>query len=552
MKNLTFLFVFFCVFGFLSNITFAQKPGWLWAKSAGGTGRDIANSVSADASGNFYMAGVFSGPAITFGFYTLTNSGYADGCLVKYAASGNVLWAKKTGGTDFDFLNCVVSDASGNSYVTGFFYSPTLVLGSDTLTNTSSGTCDMLIAKYDANGNVLWAKNPNGASFDWGVSVAVDASGNSYAAGGFISPSLTFGSTVLVSEGGEDMFFAKYDVNGNVLWAKSAGGTANDDAASVIADASGNSYVAGKFYSPTITFGPFTLINNNPGLSDAFLVKYDAGGNVLWAKDIGGQSDDASVGVAADTSGNLYLTGWFRSQTLNLGSVILTGTGYEDMFLAKYTAGGNIVWAKSSGGISEVMAGSVAVNGSGCPLVVGFFFNTSLVLGSDTLTNAGRSDTFIAKYDTGGNVLWANSVGGTGNDEGNSIALDASGNIYIAGWFNSPVLAFGNTRLTGTGNDTTFTMFLAKSGHGAGIDNLRNSLRITFSPNPATGKITIETSGVQARGQLSISNLKGQELITLQLTQPKTQIDISGLPCGLYFSRLTSDKTVVTGKFLKQ
>ena len=552
MKKLAFLLVFTGVFCFLSSFSFAQKPGWLWARSAGGMGRDIANSVSADASGNSYMAGAFVDPSIAFGFYTLTNSGYADGFLVKYATGGNVLWAKKAGGTDFDFLYCVASDASGNSFVTGFFYSPTVVLDSDTLTNSSKGTCDMLIAKYDANGNVLWAKNANGASYDWGVSVTVDASGNSYAAGGFMSPTLTFGSTILVSEGGEDMFLAKYDENGNVLWAKSAGGTANEDAASVITDASGNSYVAGKFYSSTITFGSFTLINNNPGLSDAFLVKYDSGGNVLWAKDIGGQSDDMAMGVATDTSGNLYMTGWFRSQTLNLGSVILTGTGYEDMFLAKYTADGNIVWAKSSGGKSEVMAGSVAVNGSGCPLVVGFFFNTALVLGSDTLTNAGRSDTFIAKYDTGGNVLWANSVGGTGNDEGSSIALDISGNIYIAGWFNSPGLAFGTTTLTGTGNDTTFTMFLAKSGHGAGIDNLRNSLNISFSPNPAAEKITIEIPGIRARGQLSISNLNGQELITLQLIQPKTQIDISSLPDGVYFARLTSDKSVVTGKFIKQ
>ncbi|MEK6616208.1 MAG: hypothetical protein AABZ32_08880, partial [Bacteroidota bacterium] len=109
--------------------------------------------------------------------------------------------------------------------------------------------------------NYLWAKSAGGTSNDYATSVTADASGNIIAAGSFVSPTITFGSTTLTNAGSVDMFFVKYDPSGNVLWAKSAGGTSYDEATSVTADASGNIIAAGLFVSPTITFGSTTLTN---------------------------------------------------------------------------------------------------------------------------------------------------------------------------------------------------------------------------------------------------------------------------------------------------
>jgi hypothetical protein len=123
----------------------------------------------------------------------------------------------------------------------------------------------------------------------------------------------------------------------------------------------------------------------------------------------------------------------------------------------------------------------------------------------------------------------ATSAGGTANDYAGSIAVDASGNIYMAGAFASSTITFGSITLTNAGGDD---MFLAKLGNSAGIDELRNSSNISVFPNPATDKMTIETSGAKDEGNLVIMNIEGQQLITRQITQPKTQIDISSLPSG--------------------
>ena len=154
---------------------FAQSPNYLWAKSAGGTSSDYGRSVATDASGNTFVTGVFYSTSITFGSYTLTNAGYADIFLVKYDASGNVIWAKSAGGTSYDFGWSVATDASGNTFVTGRFKSPSITFGSYTLNNANVGYSDIFLAKLDNTngineelllpGNIVIYPNPNKGSF---------------------------------------------------------------------------------------------------------------------------------------------------------------------------------------------------------------------------------------------------------------------------------------------------------------------------------------------------------------------------------------------------
>jgi hypothetical protein len=214
-----------------------------------------------------------------------------------------------------------------------------------------SSLCFLSTISYAQTPNWTWAKTAGGTSDDYSFSVAMDASGNTYVAGTFVSSTITFGTYTLTNAGICDMFVAKYDANGNVLWAKSEGGTAADEALSVAVDASGNIYMAGYFESPTITFGSYTLINTTTGsnLGDISLTKYDANGNVLWAKSAGGTQGDIAYSIAVDASGNTYMTGYFYSPILTIGSYTLTNAGIDDAFLAKYDANGNVLWAESAG-----------------------------------------------------------------------------------------------------------------------------------------------------------------------------------------------------------
>lgn len=149
-------------------------------------------------------------------------------------AQGDYLWAKSFGGNGNDQVTDVSTDVNGNIYITGYFYSPVITFGSINLTNSqvitdpkTPPTSDVYIVKYDAAGNVLWAKSGGMGDIDYAYSTALDSYGNAYVTGKF-SNSITFGSTQLVSKGSFDIFIVKYDPAGNVLWAKSAAGTAGD------------------------------------------------------------------------------------------------------------------------------------------------------------------------------------------------------------------------------------------------------------------------------------------------------------------------------------
>jgi len=382
----------------------------VWAKSEGDFGNDYGISVAVDGSGNIYFTGYFSSASITFGSITLTNGGSYDMYLVKYDASGNVLWAKSSGGSGDENGYNITVDSGGNSYITGFFSSPSITFGNTTLTST--GSSDMYLVKYDASGNVLWATSSGGTSIDQGYCVSLDGSGNSYVIGYFYSPSITFGSTTLTNPDNSgntaDMYIVKFNTGGNAVWAKSAGGIANDVCYSVDVDASGNCYVTGSFISPTITFGSTTL--TNAGGRDMYIVKYDASGNTIWAKSAGGNTNDLGYSIVIDGSANSYVTGYFTSDSITFGSTTLTNTdtvNNREIYVVKYDVSGNVVWAKSAGGIYDESSNSIAVSMTGSCYVVGYMVSPSVIFGSTTLTNGGSYDMFIAKLLSDNNInVW--------------------------------------------------------------------------------------------------------------------------------------------------
>jgi hypothetical protein len=263
MKKTFLLFIL----AICSVALFAQNEDWIWANQAGGTSYDYGYGIAVDDNGNSYVTGYFSSIA-TFGNTTLTSSSseYADIFVAKLDSSGNWLWAKKAGGTSWDHGYGIAVDAKGNSYVTGYFYG-SATFGTTTL--TSSGSYDIFVAKMDSNGNWLWVKQAGGTNEDGGISIAINANGNSYITGVF-EESATFGTTTLTSSGSQDIFVAKLDINGNWLWAKQAGGTGYDDGCGIAVDANGNSYVTGYFYGNAI-FGTTTLTSSSA--SDIFVAK---------------------------------------------------------------------------------------------------------------------------------------------------------------------------------------------------------------------------------------------------------------------------------------
>jgi hypothetical protein len=528
----------------------AQLPNYLWAKSEGGDGMDNGNSVATDASGNVIVTGYFTSTTIAFGTTTLTNPnslGTAEFFIVKYDASGNVLWAKRAGGSANDYGNSVVVDANGNSIVIGYFTSPTITFGTITLIN--AGKTDFFIVKYDASGNVLWAKSGGGSEFEEGVSVSTDASGNVVATGYFSSLLMTLGTTTLSTAVpiSWDIFLVKYDANGNVVWAKREGGSNNDNSTSVTTDASGNILLTGGFYSPTITFGTTTFTNT--GNSDFFIVKYDAAGNVLWAKSAGGNAYEVGSGVAIDVNGNSIVMGHFMSPTIAFGTTTLTNGANDNFFLVKYDSGGNVLWAKSEGGSASPDVRGVSTDNNGNVLVTGQFTSPSITFGTTTFTNTGISDFFLLKYNSAGNLLWAKSAGGNSDDMGKSVAIDTNGNIFVTGFFTSPTISFGSTTLTLTVGLDIFLLKLSEAATTA-IEETNFTNAVNIFPNPFSEQITLQTNGGFNNITFKMINAMSQTVVQLEnISGQRIMFNRGNLPCGLYMIHLLQgNKLLVTKK----
>ena len=461
-----------------------------WAKSAGGSNDEFGSSIITDGSGNVYVTGSFGSSTITFGTIVLTNaaSGTTDGFIVKYDPAGNVVWAQRAGGILNDQCGKLLVDDNGNVYMSGGFMSSSITFGTITLTNPAPGSGIPFIVKYDPSGNALWAWVwPVGI---WSRDIAIDGSGNLYYMGTYTSSTITFGATILTnsgSAGSSDIFIVKYDANGNVLWAKSAGGSANDVGYGIAIDGSGNVYMTGSFLSSSISFGGINLTIAKTGTEDMFIVKYDPSGTALWAKRAGGTSVNRGSDIATDGSGNVYVTGTFCNYPIIFGGKTLPNGGAWDMFIVKYDANGNVPWAKSAGGIYTERGFGITTDGSGNVFVTGDFQSYKITFGTITLTNtngtnpSGYQDMFITKYDSNGNVPWAKCAGG-----------------IPAG---KPKSAY------------------------AGINDPPAN-EITIYPNPTSGKVTLSTTTFQQSiSSISIFNMAGKEVFSRQSAVGSQQIE---------------------------
>jgi hypothetical protein len=463
------------IFFFACGLAFSQVPEHLWAQNITGSDLSYGKSTAVDASGNTYVTGYFNSFSITLGsvFY---NSGGNDIFIAKYNSSGSLIWAKTAGGSGDDKSLELSLDGAGNPYITGYFNSPSIKF-SLTLSLSNAGSEDIFIAKYSAStGSPVWAKRIAGAGQEEGTGIMNDASGNVYVTGFFDSPSVTAGTATFTNaDMMSDFFIAKYNSSGVFQWMKSSAGTGADKGTGVSGDLAGNIYVSGNFSSSNFTLDTFTLSSN--GADDIFLAKYDASGNVLWAKSAGGGQSDNVSKIAVRADGKIYLTGYFISDSLYFGTDLLinSGTGTEDIFLTKYDPLGNPVWAKSIGGQENERSVDVCLDTAGHVYITGNYVDSSIVFDSISLLNAnqGTTDIFTAEFDASGTVLWAKTIGGTSDDAVESIAIEVSGNYVLTGGYLSDIFTFGSLSLTNKGD---YNYWLVKYNPGGGYPLLLKSL----------------------------------------------------------------------------
>jgi hypothetical protein len=447
-------------------VSTAHAQSFAWARSGGGVDLDEARAVAVDADGNSYVTGIFSAslacffcgqPAI-FGAgqpnatTLLPDSGTRDIFVAKYDPAGVLQWARRAGGGGADEAYGIAVDGAGNSYITGLTGAADF---GDGVTLPDSGA---FVAKYDGGGHALWARtldpagtgfaiavDPAGATYvtgyapdpvlggsvvtlwkvsaggtqQWhrqatgnyvggGWSIAVDAGGNSHVTGSLAGGTALFGAGGPIQipltdpGGGGQMFVAKYDSSGNLIWAKQSVGLAY--ATGIALDAAGNSYVGG--FAATAILG---LGESNETLiaGDNFVAKYNPLGQLSWAKSIAGRPVEVKD-VATAPGGGVFITGGGGVVTFAPGeeneTTLLAGLN-GDLFVARYNPNGAFEWARRAG--PQTVGTAIATDGLSNAIVVGVYAGVSTFGAGEptetTLTNAnvspqGSFDVFVAKY----------------------------------------------------------------------------------------------------------------------------------------------------------
>ncbi len=348
------------------------QSDFLFDRTWGGSGDDVANAVTTNSSGSIFIVGS------THSFGTGT-PGATNVFVLNYNVAGDLGFQKTWGGSNgSDVASGVATDVAGNVYVTGYTES------------FGAGLTDVILLKFSSTGALLWQKTWGGSGSDEGHGVAIDSSSNIYVTG----------VTNSTGAGGNDFFLLKFNSAGSLQWQRTWGG-ANSDAGYGVAVNSSSIYLVGS----TLSFGAASL--------DVALVKFDSAGNLQWQEKWGGSSSDDARAITLDPSGNIYVSGSTHS----------FGAGGLDALLLKVASNGTVLWSKAWGGSNADMGEGIASAPSG----------NVYVAGTTQSYGAGNDDAFILETDPSGAPILAETWGGSDQDQAHSVAVDPLGHSITAG-----------------------------------------------------------------------------------------------------------------------
>lgn len=468
------------------NCSFLVAPLNVAFDSAGGR-----SNLTVAASGGCSWTALGGSPWITI---DSGNSGTGDG-TVSFSVTANTNASPRTGALLIAEQTVTVTQ-SGAGDVTPPGVSLTTPTNGSTVSNnivlaaTASDNVGVAKVEFYCDGaNLIGTATsaPYSVSYDTDVVTngshrftarAYDAAGNSASAN----------STVVVSN-------TITPPTGTCLWSRHFGGTTlNADKAfsySVKEDKNGNVVAAGMFQG-TVDFGGGRVTSTNG--QEMFLIKYDGSGNYLWSRQVSSSGGGRAMGVTTDSSNNIVVVGTFNG-TMDFGSGPLSSAGSSDIFVAKFSSNGSLLWAKRFGGSAMDGCSGVAVDATNNILLTGSYgyYGTAVDFGGGALplsggTSAWQNDVYVAKLSPDGNYIWAKGYGGQGDDLAGGLAVDGNGDVAVIGSFQQTV-SFGGGSFTSAGN---YDVFVAKysgangshlwscSGGGSSADK---GYAIAFDPN---------------------------------------------------------------------
>jgi len=364
------------------------------------------------------------------------------------AIEGENLWVKQiTSPAGLSVMSKgVATDGIGNSYSTGLFTGSMDINGQGIST---LGSEDIFLVKYNSSGDLVWGRTIGDTLAQVSYSVATDKSNNVLITGYYYG-TVDFGGNFITSVGSSDIFVAKYNQNGGLIWVRSFGGGSTDQGISVVSDNLGNVIVLSYFQNTANFLG--TNLSSRASSIDFAITKLNNAGNIIWAKNYGGDNIDYPKSMAIDSLGDIYVTGQASvgGETTDIGGGNVNGKG---IFISKYSSSnGNYIWGKVLGGnfglgiATEPQTGNIAVTGA-------YQGNVDFGAGNISAGAGGGQTLFLASYKSNGDLLWARTYGGAlanTYDQGQGVAYGSPNRLALIASQTSP-MDFGGGSLFGGG-----------------------------------------------------------------------------------------------------
>ena len=462
----------------------------------GGTGSEQASAIAVDAAGNVYVTGQTRSVdfPITTNALQPTLRGPSDAFVSKFSPNGALDWSTYLGGSADDQANGIAVDASGNVYVTGWTDSVNFPATAGAVQIAFGGVMNAFLTKLNPDGTLAYSTYLGGTDGTVANALTVDGSGHAFLTGSTgLGGSPDFPTTPGVFQpnpvGSGGAFVAEIDTTkagaAGLVYSTYLG--SQDTGRAIAVDSSGNAYVTGATGSANFPTTPGAFQPALAGSLNAFVAKVGPGGGTLaYSTFLGGNNFDAGNGIAADASGNVYVTGSTASANFPTtpGAFQTSPDGGQDVFVTKLdttkSGPGGLAWSTYFLGSSEDGGSAIAVDSAGNVYVTGQTFSTTLPATAGAfqpqLGGIG-SNAFVARFNGGGALTYATYLGGGGNpingiagDAGAGIAVDAAGNVYITGQTPSsrfPTTAGAQQANLGGATDA-FVTELALSGSSGG------------------------------------------------------------------------------------
>lgn len=570
----------------LFNLSQAQTTSWNWITQTEGAGGETSQGAVLDSQGNVYHAGIFAGNFILEGDTVQSWGGLtaASAYVSRYTPGGPAAnnWSfvigSKTNNSIISNIQGLKVDAAGNTSF--YYYEFNLNFGPDTiqigpndyiLKGMPPGDVSILV-NLDPQGNVLWFKffEPGfttGAAHP--IHTAFNLQGELYIIGriGQQSPAtLILDSITINAIGSSGHFLAKADLNGKFIWAKSFGCKGdNGKSLQIEVNDQDEIFVSGSWDGDTFFMDGLTTINPTPGGGyDRYIAKFNSNGQAQWLVNEGGQAQELSASLAPKASGGVMCLSQLNPTAnllLNNGTISLSPPG---VVLTQYDSQGNFessIQYPINSSINQLSQyNGCVLSGDGTDFFMSTLYSApSQNLGTLVLNNAGGNlgtqDAIIAKIDTAGAILWAESIGSDGDEEIFSLDYSAITGLTIGGSTSSSQVIFGSDTLVNAGFLTNEAFVANLSIIGIGLSELPKIETISLYPNPSSGQLFFNLEESESEHiTLKVQNLTGQIVLekTLDTENAEQILDVQELNPGLYLINIADGIKTFSGKFIKQ